>query len=64
MDIVSDWIRHNFPHLPGGGYTLVVMVVSMIGLWMLYRRTGWGGWMAWFIAFGLYCIPVLMEFHH
>ena len=63
MNFIGDYIHHAWPHLPGGALTIGILSLVMVGLLMLYKRTGWGGWMAWFVAIGTYSVPFLTEFH-
>jgi hypothetical protein len=58
-----QYVHRTFPHLPGGALTLGAIFFVLLALWLLHRRTRWGGWMAFFIAIGAYTIPLLTEYH-
>ena len=63
MTMLLDPVHRAFPGLPGGPGTLILMVASLLVLFLLYRRTQWGGWLAFFVAGAAYCVPYLASYH-
>jgi len=63
MNSIQRYFLYHYPHLPGGIWTVGAIVVTLLVLLALYKRTHWGGWMAFFYSIAFYTIPVLTEYH-
>jgi len=57
------YFLYHYPSLPGGGFTVGAIFMTLLMLFMLHRQTKWGGWLAFFWSIAFYSVPVLVEYH-
>jgi hypothetical protein len=57
------YFLYHYPALPGGGYTVGAIGLTIATLFLLYRHTKWSGWFAFFWSVAFYSVPVLVEYH-
>jgi hypothetical protein len=63
FESIHHYFAYHYPGFPGGEATAAVIFLILCSLLWLYRTTRWGGWMAFFLCFAFYTMPLMAEFH-
>ncbi len=62
MQFLEQFVHHAFPGLPGGALTLFSAITLFLAFFLLWRRTKWGGWLAFLFAAIGYAIPFFSDY--